>query len=71
MEATLGVVDLDLGALKDKPKISLHAIMESIGPSTMRVMTDLGGVEIVVLIDTGSTQFLGLRGFTQNLFAYG
>ena len=45
-----------------KPKITLHALIGWTAPKTMRVMAMIESLEMVVLIDNGSTHnFIGAR----------
>lgn len=37
------------------PEISLHALIGSMNPKTMRVLGKIGGQKVVILIDSGST----------------
>lgn len=46
---------IDLRTLRDNPDISLHAILGSSNPKTIRVVAKIGAVKVVVLIDMGST----------------
>lgn len=49
------VADLDHGTPTIEPKISLHAIVCSPTPQTMRIQGIIGKVRVVVLLDLRST----------------
>lgn len=46
---------LDLPKIPEKPKISLHPLMGSSNPRTMRVKGKVAGLWVVILIDSSST----------------
>lgn len=49
------VILVDIGNLKEKPKISLHARTRLVNLKTMRTKAMIGAYWVVVLIDTSST----------------
>ncbi|KAG7996678.1 hypothetical protein I3843_01G173600 [Carya illinoinensis] len=49
------LISIELDAKEPEPAISIHALVGSPNPRTMRLIGSIGGVRIVVLIDTRST----------------